>query len=234
LAALRPSGIRSTWDAAAAAELEHLTVGDPRTGRDELDGLFGRLRADPRGGTCVEIGCGRGRITRPLAERFDRVLALDVSPRMLEAARAEVGDAGNVEFRLVAGEHLRAVEGGVADVVVCYLVLQHLPRRRLARGLLGEIARLLSPGGLAFVQLPVLKDGLGPRAWRATRTLAVPAASLFSRDVTSRPAYRGVRLTDGELGRAVSRADLRVAARDESDTSPYRYAREVFLRLERA
>ena len=36
-----------------------------------------------------------------------------------------------------------------------------------------------------------------------------------------------------ELERALAAAGLRVAARDESPASPYRYAREVFLRLER-
>ncbi len=49
-------------------------------------GLFGRLGVDPRGGVCVEVGCGPGD-TGALAERFDRVLALDVSPAMLEQAK---------------------------------------------------------------------------------------------------------------------------------------------------
>ena len=62
--------MRRTWDALAAGETA-VYVGDPATGEAELAGLFGRLGADPRGGTCVEVGCGPGRMTGALAERFD-------------------------------------------------------------------------------------------------------------------------------------------------------------------
>ena len=42
--------MRRTWDALAAGETA-VYVGDPATGAAELAGLFGRLGADPRGGT---------------------------------------------------------------------------------------------------------------------------------------------------------------------------------------
>ena len=117
--------MRRTWDALAGGDTA-VYVGDPATGASELAGLFGRLGADPRGGTCVEVGCGPGRMTGALAERFDRVLALDVSPAMLEQARAHV-TAANVTFLAVPGDRLEGVDDGSADAVVCYLVLQHLP-----------------------------------------------------------------------------------------------------------
>ena len=76
----------------------------------ELQGLFERLGADPRGGTCVEVGCGSGRMTAALAERFERVLALDVSPAMLsQRARRNVPDE-HVEFRAVPGDRLDGIE----------------------------------------------------------------------------------------------------------------------------
>lgn len=225
--------MRTTWDAAAASDRVDEFVGDPATARAELEGLFGRLGTDPRGGTCVEVGCGPGRMTGALAERFDRVVAVDVSEGMLERARAAV-EAANVDFRLVSGDRLDSVEDGVAETLVCYLVLQHLPDVRVVTRYLAEFARALSPGGSAFVQLPVLREGIRPRAWRLARTVAVPAASLFRRGITERPAYRGTRLTEAELQRGLANAGLRSAERDESAASPYRYAREVFLRLERS
>ena len=225
--------MRTTWDAAAASDRVEHYVGDPATARAELDSLFSRLGDDPRGGTCVEVGCGFGRMTAPLAERFDRVVAVDVSPRMLDLAREAVS-AANVEFVLVSGSTLDPVAGGVADVLVCYLVLQHLPRRGLISAYLEEFARLLAPGGRAFVQLPVLGDGPRAHAWRLVRGLAVPVLAVARGEIARRPAYRGYRLTESELARALGAAGLRVAERDESSTSPYRYAREVFLRLEHA
>jgi SAM-dependent methyltransferase len=224
--------MRTTWDAAAASDRVEHYVGDPATATAELDSLFSRLGDDPRGGTCVEVGCGFGRMTAPLAERFDRVVALDVSPRMLELARRAVS-APNVEFVLVSGSVLEPVAGGAADALVCYLVLQHLPRRQLVSAYLREFARVLAPQGRAFVQLPVLGDGLRTRAWRRLRGLAVPLLAARG-GIARRPAYRGFRLTESELAQALTAAGLRVAARDESLTSPYRYAREVFLKLEPA
>jgi SAM-dependent methyltransferase len=226
------SGMRTTWDAAASSPEVDRYVGDPATARAELEGLFGRLGDDPRGGTCVEVGCGPGRMTGLLAERFDRVIAVDVSPAMLERARASVS-AANVDFRLVAGDRLDSVEDGVADSALCYLVLQHLPERRLVLQYLDELGRVLAPGGRAFVQAPVLDDGFSPRAWRVMRGAAVPLAARLGHDLERRAAYRGTRLTERELADGLAHAGLRATARDESPASPYRYAHEVFLRLER-
>jgi ubiquinone/menaquinone biosynthesis C-methylase UbiE len=225
--------MRTTWDAAAASDRVDEFVGDPATARAELEGLFGRLGADPRGGTCVEVGCGPGRMTGVLAERFDRVVGVDVSEGMLERARATV-TVPNVDFRLVAGDRLDTVEGAIADALVCYLVLQHLPERRIVLRYLEEFARVLAPAGNAFVQLPVMDDGVRPRLWRLARRVAVPVSAALRRRVADRAAYRGTRLTEAELQAGLAAAGLRTAARDESRESPYRYAREVYLRLEHA
>ncbi len=224
--------MRTTWDAAAASDRVEHYVGDPATARSELESLFSRLGDDPRGGVCVEVGCGFGRMSGVLAGRFDRVLALDVSPKMLDLARAAV-TATNVDFVLVSGSSLEPVEDCAADVLVCYLVLQHLPGRDVVAAYLKEFARVLALDGKAFVQLPVLVEGGQARAWRLARGLAVPLLATGGA-IARRPAYRGYRLTESELDRELEAAGLRVAAGDESSTSPYRYAREVFLRLERA
>jgi ubiquinone/menaquinone biosynthesis C-methylase UbiE len=224
--------MRTTWDAAAASDRVERYVGDPATARSELESLFSRLGGDPRSGVCVEVGCGFGRMSQVLAERFDRVVAVDVSPRMLDLARAAV-TAANVEFVLVPGSSLQPVEDGAADALVCYLVLQHLPRREVVAAYLKEFARVLGPAGQAFVQLPVLDAGVQAQAWRLARGLAVPLLATGGA-IARRPAYRGYRLTEEELARDLEGAGLRAAARDESPTSPYRYSHEVFLRLEPA
>ena len=216
--------MRRTWDALAGSD-SPVYVGDPATGADELAGLFGRRGADPRGGRCVEVGCGPGRMTGALAERFDEVLALDVSPAMLERARANV-PAGNVEFRPVSGERLEGVDDGVGDALVCYLVLQHLPSRGVIEAYLREFARVLAPGGEAFIQVPVLASGWRPRLWRAARRPFVGV----SRRPARGPAFRGFRLTGAELEAALTAAALRVLATDEGP-SAYRFSRDRFLRL---
>ena len=219
--------MRRTWDALAAGE-SAVYVGDPATGAEELAGLLGRLGADPRGGRCVEVGCGPGRMTGALAERFDEVVALDVSPVMLARAEANVR-AANVTFELVPGERLDPVGDGVADALICYLVLQHLPSRAVVSSYLREFARVLAPAGEAFVQVPVLAAGPRPRLWRAARR---PLLAL-SRRPDRVAAFRGFRLTAPELEAALAAAGLRVLAADE-DRSAYRFSRDRFLRLARA
>jgi SAM-dependent methyltransferase len=219
--------MRATWDALAADPDAY--VGDPERGRSELQGLFERLGADPRGGTCVEIGCGPGRMTAALAERFDRVVAVDVSPAMVERARATVPDP-RVEFKVVSGDRLDGVESGIADALVCYLVLQHLPRREPILAYLTEFARALAPDGEAFVQLPVLDDGWRPRVWRTARSAVVPLTSIGP---TRRAEFRGYRLTRDELDAGLARAGLRAVATDIGPDAPYRYSHDLFLRLTR-
>jgi len=219
--------MRATWDALASDPDAY--VGDPERGRSELQGMFERLGADPHGGTCIEVGCGSGRMTGALAERFDRVLALDVSPAMIERARAATAHP-NVAFRAISGERLDGVADESADAVVCYLVLQHLPSRAVVASYLAEFARVLRPGGEAFVQLPVLDEGLRPRLWRALRSTIVPFTSLGP---TRRREFRGFRLSRAELDDGLRRAGLHVAATNVGPDAPYRFSHDLFLRLTR-
>jgi ubiquinone/menaquinone biosynthesis C-methylase UbiE len=116
------------------------------------------------GGTCLEIGCGAGRITRALARDFDRVVALDVSSDMLEHARGAASE--HVELRLV-DEPAIPLAGGEADAVFSVHVLQHLDRFQAIRDYLAEARRVLRPGGSLMVHIPVL--GKRPPMWRLAR-----------------------------------------------------------------
>ena len=226
--------MRATWDALAREPTE-LYVGDPARGSAELASLFGRLGSDPRGGTCVEVGCGPGRMTADLARRFDRVIALDVSPAMLAQARERLvaEHVSNVELVAVGGERLDGVADAVADTLVCYLVLQHLPSARAVERYVHEFGRVLHPRGAAFVQLPLLHGGLWPRVWRSLRHRVVNRVVVHVRSPRLDPAFTGYRLTRRELERTLGKARLRVTATDTGPDSPYRHTRDVFLRLER-
>jgi hypothetical protein len=110
-------------------------------------------------------------------------------------------------------------------------VLQHLPRRDLVLSYLREFARVLAPAGEAFVQVPVLDDGLRPRAWRLARALAVPVLWRLRRRPQDDPALRGTRLTRAELDRGLADATLQVVTSDTGPDAPYRFSRDLFLRL---
>lgn len=68
---------------------------------------------------CVELGCGVGRVTGPLAERFSSVTAVDISPAHLLVAKSHFSATGHDNIDWV---HLDSIESvtdlGVFDVLV--------------------------------------------------------------------------------------------------------------------
>ena len=108
---------------------------------------------------CIDLGCGVGRVTAPLAARFAEVLAVDVSPAHLRVAEEHLRAEGkdNVEIR-----HLDSIESvarlGAYDVLYSRLVLQHNPPPVVAL-LLRDLLQQLRPGGVALLQLPTYKAG---------------------------------------------------------------------------
>ena len=102
------------------------------------------------GGTCVEIGCGAGRMTRVIAQDFERVIGLDVSEDMLALARGAVPD--NVDLVQVDGPAW-PLEDASADAVFSVHVLQHLDDAEAVRQSLAETYRVLRPGGTFAIHI---------------------------------------------------------------------------------
>ena len=98
-------------------------------------------------GTVLEVGPGDGSFLLELAPLFDRVVALDNAPGMLERARATAADAHNIEF--VAGDTGSDVLVGLdADCVVMNMVLHHTPEPGTV---LADVAACLAPQGVVLV-----------------------------------------------------------------------------------
>ncbi len=102
--------------------------------------------------SCLEIGCGAGRITKFLAGTFERVHALDVSDSMIAYARERV--PSNVEFHLATGTDIPLEGSAVSAVFSCH-VFQHFDSLSVARQYFHEIARVLAPGGSLMIHLPI-------------------------------------------------------------------------------
>jgi ubiquinone/menaquinone biosynthesis C-methylase UbiE len=102
--------------------------------------------------SCVEIGCGAGRLTRHLAQDFRTVHATDVAQGMIEYARRHVG--GNVQLTVTDGVTLPVPDRSVT-AVLSYIVFLHFDRIEVAAGYFAEMARVLKPGGTVMIQLPI-------------------------------------------------------------------------------
>lgn len=125
------------------------------TGRAEVDLSLQHLRQlGVSVGTAgaLDFGAGVGRLSNALAEHFDTVIGVDVSPTMLEQARRLDRSGGRIDFHLNDKPDLSEFPDASVDLVYSSLVLQHLPKD-LAAGYLRELVRLLRPGGAAVVQV---------------------------------------------------------------------------------
>lgn len=98
-----------------------------------------------------DLGCGTGRVADTIAPYVRRVVAVDESPAMLDAARARLGPrasgAGRVELRQGRLEALPLADGSL-DVALLVLVLHYVTEPGLA---LAEARRALRPGGRLVV-----------------------------------------------------------------------------------
>jgi len=106
-------------------------------------------RLVPPGLRVADVGTGTGILARELAALGVEVVAVDHSPRMLEAARAQLaldGVAG-VELREGAAESLPLADASV-DAVFAHMVLHYLASPREG---VREMARAVRPGGLVVV-----------------------------------------------------------------------------------
>jgi ArsR family transcriptional regulator len=94
-----------------------------------------------------DLGCGTGQLSATIAPHVKRVIAVDGSADMLDAARARVQELPNVDVREGDLESL-PLDAGALDAAMLSLVLHYSPDPARA---LTEVARVVRPGGRVLV-----------------------------------------------------------------------------------
>ncbi len=101
-------------------------------------------------GPVCDLGCGPGQVGRYLHDRGVETSGLDLSPAMVALARRLNPD---MSFRVGDLRALPYANGALGGLVAFYSII-HLPRADVA-GVLGEMARVLRPGGALLVAFHV-------------------------------------------------------------------------------
>jgi SAM-dependent methyltransferase len=109
--------------------------------------------------SCLEYGCGLGRVTRWLSEEFSCVFGYDISRTHLQEANLYLSnqDVKNVILRHITRPN-DIINLPKVDLVYSIIVLQHNPPP-LIQMIIKEMIRALNPGGAAMFQVPTYRLG---------------------------------------------------------------------------
>jgi SAM-dependent methyltransferase len=159
----------------------------------------------------LEIGCGIGRMLKPLAKRFRLVYGVDVSREMIRQAKERLQSLPNVKVWANNGRSLDYLKDEQIDVALSFIVFQHIPDADVIADYIGEVRRVLRPGGVFKFQVHGRAD-----------TTDAAAEELSSEKST----WRGVWFTQAEIIRLTESAGLSVLSsyfKPTVDAPPHQY-----------
>jgi 2-polyprenyl-3-methyl-5-hydroxy-6-metoxy-1,4-benzoquinol methylase len=114
----------------------------------------------------LEIGCGTGSTAIAHAPHVAHIRATDISPKMIEIARAkaEAAAVSNVDFEVSSIEDLQ-VPDGTQDAVLALSILHLLEDEK---AVIAKVHRMLKPGGVFVTSTACLRD-----AWKYVAVMAL-------------------------------------------------------------
>jgi SAM-dependent methyltransferase len=213
------------------AEIEGLTA----VVRDDIPFYVGLAREAAAAGQAVlELGCGTGRVTLPIAEAGVEIVGLDNSPAMLDVARAKARDARNPQW----------VQAGMADfqlgqrfglVIIPFRSFLLLLTVEEQKACLARVRDHLVDGGRLALNvfnpsILAIADWLGERSERWLRRSDAPGKERWTHR-EYRPASQELNETRADVELSDAGAVIQRVERNLRLRWVYRYEMEHLLAL---
>lgn len=118
--------------------------------RDAIAAHFGRppARKPLEGLSVIDVGCGGGLVTEPMARLGANVIGLDGAPESVKAAAAHAAQGGlSIDYRQGTAEDL-AASGATFDVVLALEIVEHVADMH---AFCEAVGKLVKPGGIAIL-----------------------------------------------------------------------------------
>lgn len=213
-AAAAKSTVRSVYDQIAGEYDERIPGEGPS---DEIftdterEFLLGRISSGER---VLDLGCGTGRFTVPLAESGAAVTGLDLSQGMIEIARRKLADRGlHAEMQQGDMAHMPFPDGSF-DTVTSMLALMHIPLEDRQAVFL-EVSRVLKPGGRMLL---CVKNSVFERLFTGDRFASVDVTDVENKELVFTDTRDGKERTapwysfaPDEIARLFARAGMMVS-----------------------
>jgi len=164
--------MREDWNARAREDANYYVAFGRRdqddgefqdTASEVVHGLEWEMRRLPasqavRNRRGLEIGCGPGRLLRPMSAHFGEIHGVDISDEMAARARQRLMAIPHAHAHVARNSNLEMFCGESFDFAYSYAVFQHIPSREVVMGYLKETWRVLKPGGIMRCQINGLPE----------------------------------------------------------------------------
>jgi ubiquinone/menaquinone biosynthesis C-methylase UbiE len=143
------------WDQGAIKDAPFITMGMEALLQDFYGDLFNAPPPFPvkQGEKVLDLGCGWGRVLKPVLDRDVFGVGMDISENMLELSKKHLNSNGYTPILLRGDGTMLPIKDNSFDTVYSLLVLQHLSKEN-GKDVLKEIRRVLKPNGVAYIRVP--------------------------------------------------------------------------------
>ena len=105
----------------------------------------------------LDLGCGYGRFIEFYAPLASFVYGIDITDYIIDICKTKYAGIENVEFIKNNGYSLKMIDDNSIDLVSCYTVFQHIPKKA-TQSYLKEFSRILKSDGKIIIQFQGVKS----------------------------------------------------------------------------
>jgi 2-polyprenyl-3-methyl-5-hydroxy-6-metoxy-1,4-benzoquinol methylase len=179
-----------------------------------VDPFLSKYKLDASTLSCVDLGCGMGRLSRALGTRFKTVHGFDISEEMIQKAKAQLlPEEKYIHYNLTSGDGFGTLDQESIGFLFTFIVLQHVPSETIVYNYLKDLQRILKPDGHALMQVNGIRRSFYQRLqFRIAKSQKIP---LLKRKVILKMdphSTMGVTFTKERISALISKAGLKTLA----------------------